>query len=143
MSDPMEKELIAPCGMNCGLCSGYLALSRGHKKKRGMPHCAGCRIRQKNCAFIKKRCETRLVKKVEFCHECMRFPCENLKKIDKRYRTRYDYSFIENLKIIREKGLDAFLEREREQWKCPNCGDVICIHNGKCYKCQTVESWRG
>ncbi len=140
----MKKELIAPCGMNCAICSSYLAYSRGHEKKRGMAHCIGCRERKKNCSFIKKRCGARLQKEeIDYCYQCPDFPCENLEKIDNRYKTRYDYSFIENLEFIRDNGMDVFLERERERWKCPNCGDVLCVHNGKCYKCQTVESWKG
>ena len=140
----MEEQLVAPCGMNCAVCSSYLAMSRGHEKKRGMAHCAGCRIRQKNCSFIKKRCVSGLQKDaIQYCYECDIFPCENLEKIDKRYRTNYDYSFIEALEFIRDNGIDAFLEREMEKYKCPDCGDIICIHNGKCYKCQTLTSWRG
>jgi hypothetical protein len=29
----MEEKLIAPCGMNCGICSGYLALKHDIKSK--------------------------------------------------------------------------------------------------------------
>jgi hypothetical protein len=139
----MERELIAPCGMNCGLCSSYLALSRGLEKKKGMAHCSGCRIRQKNCAFVKKRCAKIRKGEVEFCYECGDFPCYEIKHLDERYITRYHYSFIEALEFIRDKGMDAFLKREKKKWKCKNCGDVICVHNGKCYKCQKIKSWKG
>ena len=140
----MKAELIAPCGMNCSLCSSYLAYSRGHEKKRGMSHCTGCRIRGKNCSFVKKRCPHGLSKgKLDYCHECGDFPCENLQKISNRYKTNYNYNFIENLEFIRDNGMDAFLEKETEEHKCLNCGDVICIHNGKCYKCQEIKSWKG
>jgi hypothetical protein len=30
----MNEDLIAPCGMNCGRCNGYLAYSKGISKKR-------------------------------------------------------------------------------------------------------------
>ncbi|MFC1995459.1 DUF3795 domain-containing protein [Chloroflexota bacterium] len=51
----MNEELIAPCGMNCGICSGYLA-SKYDIKSKGikMPYCIGCRPRDKKCAFLKK-----------------------------------------------------------------------------------------
>jgi hypothetical protein len=29
----MFKELIAPCGMNCGVCANYLAMQNDLKKK--------------------------------------------------------------------------------------------------------------
>jgi hypothetical protein len=139
-----NSALIAPCGMNCGFCSAYLAMSRGHEKRKGMSHCPGCRARNKDCSFIKKRCPSGLRKNlVQFCYECAVFPCENLVKIAKRYETDYEYDFIEALKFIRDKGMPAFLRRERKRWKCPNCGDVICVHNGKCYRCQKITSWKG
>jgi len=43
---------------------------------------------------------------------------------------------IENLEYIREHGVEAFLETEAAKWRCPECGAVICCHNGLCYKCQ-------
>ncbi|MHB8104356.1 MAG: DUF3795 domain-containing protein, partial [Dehalococcoidales bacterium] len=54
----METILVAPCGMNCGLCSAYLAM-KNDLKKLGIQrsYCAGCRPRGKNCAFMKKNCE--------------------------------------------------------------------------------------
>jgi hypothetical protein len=44
----MREDLVAPCGMNSGPCSGYIAYCRGIPKKRGViGHCRGCRPRQK------------------------------------------------------------------------------------------------
>lgn len=42
---------------------------------------------------------------------------------------------IENLENIKENGMKMFLEREAEKWRCPECGGVICCHNGICYNC--------
>ena len=132
----MREELIAPCGMDCNVCSGYLALKNDVKEKGvRIPYCKGCRPRDKKCAFLKKRCELLLNKKVEFCYECEEFPCENLKHIDKRYRTLFRMSLIDNLKFIKEYGLAEFLERQKKKWQCPDCGEVICCHNGICFSC--------
>jgi hypothetical protein len=95
------------------------------------------------CSFIKNKCETLRKGKVEFCYECKDFPCELIIGLDKSYQKKYNYSFIDNLNYIKEHGMDAFLEMEEEEYKCPNCGDVKCIHNGKCYSCETVTTWRG
>lgn len=73
--------------------------------------------------------------KVQYCYECEEFPCANLLKLDKRYRSNYRTSFVENLEYIRENGIDKFMERENEKWQCPECGEVICCHNGICYSC--------
>ncbi len=132
----MRAELIAPCGMDCNVCSGYLALKHDVKEKGlKIPYCKGCRPRDKKCAFLKKRCELLLNKKVEFCYECEEFPCENLKHIDKRYRTLFRMSLIDNLRFIKEHGLAKFLERQKKKWRCTDCGEVICCHNGICFSC--------
>lgn len=132
----MEAILIAPCGMNCGICSGYLSL-KNDLKSRGIlkGYCAGCRPRGKNCAFLKKRCDLIGEGKIQYCYECADFPCLRLKHLDKRYRTNYRMSMIENLNYLKENGMPEFLAKEAEKWRCPECGGVICCHNGICYTC--------
>lgn len=132
----MDEQLIAPCGMNCGVCSGYLAM-KNDVKAQGMKmgYCAGCRPRDKKCAFLKKRCDLLMEGRVEFCHECDDFPCEHLEHLDKRYRALYRMSMIENLEYLREYGMPELLRREEEKWKCPECGGVISCHNGICFSC--------
>ena len=134
MSEPFDPTLVAPCGMNCGICISFFGYTVNGRKRKNP--CIGCRSRDKQCAFLKKQCNKLLNKKVEYCFECMDFPCENLKKLDKRYRTKYGMSMIENLEYIQKSGINKFVENERERWKCPKCGGVICVHNGKCYTCE-------
>jgi hypothetical protein len=131
-----SKELVAPCGMNCAICSGYLALKHEVKTKGvRMPYCKGCRPRGKICAFLKKKCELLLNNKVRFCYECKNFPCDRLLHLDKRYRTYFRMSMVENLKTTKEEGIQEFLKMEEEKWECPECGGVICCHNGICFSC--------
>jgi len=133
----MDEISIAPCGMNCGICSSYLAWKSDVKSKEiRMPYCIGCRPRNKQCAFLKKRCETLLNGRVEYCFECESYPCERLRHIDKRYfLSQFRMSMIENLEYIKQNGMEKFLEKEEEKWKCPDCGGVICCHNGICFSC--------
>jgi hypothetical protein len=133
----MEELLIAPCGMNCGVCSNYLAMKYDLKKTGVIKsYCAGCRPRGKNCAFMKKSCGLLGEGRVQYCFECETFPCARLKRLDKRYRTKYHLSMIENLTFIRDASMKKFLEKEEKKWKCPQCGGVICCHNGLCYSCE-------
>lgn len=144
MNRALNAQLIAPCGMNCGICSRYLAYSNNLEEKKGMiMHCSGCVLRNRQCAFIKKHCELHKKNKIRFCYECPDFPCDKLRTLDKRYRTKYNMSMIENLEFIRDNGIDKFLRRQARKYKCPTCGGMICIHNGKCYHCQHIESWKG
>ena len=144
--EKFTPELIAPCGMNCRICVAFFGYTMNGKKRKHQ--CSGCRPRgwvrhingpktlnRTKCAFIKKHCEKLATKQIEYCFECIDFPCENLKNLDKRYRDKYGMSAIENLKYIQKKGINQFLKNEQERWKCPTCSGVICVHNKKCYTC--------
>jgi hypothetical protein len=131
----MNEELIAPCGMNCGVCSSYLAMKNDLKKKGiGRTYCAGCLPQSRNCHY-KRLCDQLGKGLVRFCYECGDFPCRWLKALDKRYRTFYHMSMIDNLGFIRLNGIQRFLEKEEEKWCCPECGGVISCHNGICFSC--------
>jgi hypothetical protein len=134
----LNEELIAPCGMNCAICSRYLA-TKHDSKHAGIriPHCSGCRPRDKRCAFLKKRCSLLLNREVSYCYECREFPCEKLLNIDKRYQTFFHMSMIDNLNYIKVNGINQFLDKEKTKWRCPECGDIICCHNGICFNCGT------
>ena len=132
----LNKDLIAPCRMNCGICSGYLAFKYDIKSKGiKMPYCIGCRPRDKKCAFLKKRCDLLIEGKVQYCYECDDFPCSNLQHLDKGYRDKFRMSMIENLEFIRDNGTTRFLAKEAAKWTCTECGSEICCHNGICFNC--------
>ena len=128
---PKETQLIAPCGMNCSICHAYL------RQKNTCPGCysvdetkwisiARCTIR--NCEIWKNN-------KSGFCFECEYYPCNKLKHLDKRYNSRYGMSMLENLEYIRDNGLTAFVEKEKERWRCQTCGGTVCVHKGYCLNC--------
>ncbi len=48
---------------------------------------------------------------------------------------------IENLIEIRENGLDVFLKKQHQKYVCQRCGDLISIHNKKCFNCGDIKSW--
>ena len=132
-------ELIAPCGMNCGICKAYIAYTHRIPRQRGrVTYCAGCRPRAKNC-YIKRNCKKLTSRQVQYCFECDAMPCKNLNHLDTRYRERYGMSMVENLKMLKAEGMDEFLKKQEEKYRCPNCGDVVCVHDGKCYNCGFVK----
>ena len=132
----MKEEQVAPCGMNCNVCAAYLAVTHDVKSKGiRMMYCIGCRPRNKPCAFLKKDCSRLRKNEVKYCYECPTFPCERLSAIDKRYRTQFRMSEIENLHRIRDEGIESFLEAEETRWKCPECGGGVSCHNGICFDC--------
>ncbi len=136
-------SLIAPCGMDCATCSGYLAWRHDLPKKRGaISHCSGCRARDKHCAYLKAHCVPLSQRQVTYCFECPDYPCSRLTKFDARYRRTYGISPIDNLEVIQASGPEALIAEEQLRLACPRCGDLRCVHNRKCYTCDDVKHWR-
>jgi hypothetical protein len=118
-----DKNLIAPCGIDCGVCKAHL---------RANNPCQGCRCAEQNKPKTRVNCKIRLCekRKGDFC-DCNEFQCERLAHLDKRYREKYGMSEIENLKNIHENGIDEFIKNERKKWLSEK--GVLCIHDKKYY----------
>ena len=71
MAGEARRLLVAPCGMDCGVCSHYLAYDGKMPGRTGhVIHCAGCRPRGKECGFLKGSCQRLAREEVEFCFQC-------------------------------------------------------------------------
>jgi len=126
-----DITLIAPCGINCGLCRAYLRQKKPCGGCRGgsankSDSCLNCKI--KNCGVLRQN-------RLEFCFKCSKFPCERIEHLDLRYRTRYHVSPIENLAVVKTRGIQYFLNQEKGRWTCRECGGTICMHKGHCIQC--------
>jgi len=136
MSIHIDTSMIAPCGMNCALCIGYIRdrnpCAGCHGPDDTKPkHCAVCRI--KNCGHLSDSGSP-------FCFACDIFPCARVKQLDKRYRTKYGMSMIENLRMIETGGLESFVRREEERWECPECGGLLSVHRDSCPFCGSPKA---
>jgi len=130
----MKRLLLAPCGINCRVCIAYL---------RETNQCPGCRINTVKKPITRTQCKIKNChelhkKNLEFCFECRTFPCERMKQMDKRYRTKYGMSTIENLEHMKKSGVREFLKNEKIRWTCLHCGGTICVHRGYCYTCGKI-----
>ena len=136
---PITEELIAPCGMNCAICSRYLAYVNNLNKSQ----CAGCRPSNKKCSYLFDKC-TGINSVLEgnatakFCFECDQFPCKEINRMDKRYRNNYKMSVKKNLQRIKENGTAEIVKSQYKKYHCPKCGGLISIHNRKCFKCEEI-----
>ena len=121
----MKTKLIAPCGMNCAICLGFL-----RERKR----CDGCWSPERNCS---KNCTIRscIFRKGKYCFDCDSFPCGRLLQLDSRYRKNYGMSMLENLHTIKISGIRNFIKTEKNHWTCSKCGGTICVHRGFCFAC--------
>lgn len=127
------QGLIAPCGMNCGICIGHI---------REKNKCPGCREIDAYKSSYGKECIIRSCQNLKnnnwkFCSDkCEKYPCLRLKNLDKRYRTRYGMSMIENLAYIQSHGLKNFLKNEENRWTCKLCSSGLCVHRDYCLNCK-------
>lgn len=127
----VKTKLIAPCGMNCNVCMAYL---------RDKNRCLGCRYITPKNSISRTKCKIKNCKNLKktksgFCFECKDFPCERIKHLDKRYRTKYNMSEIENLLYIKKFGIKKLVEKENKKWTCKKCGGTISCHRRYCFSC--------
>lgn len=65
-----ENQLLSLCGLNCGLCPMHLG-----------GHCGGCGHGNQSCKIA--RCSL-TQGQIEYCYECVHYPCENYSEIEKQ-----------------------------------------------------------
>jgi len=125
MRSLIDISMIAPCGMNCAICRAHL---------RQKNPCHGCHDAEQHKPKTRVLCPLRICdrRKGKYCFDCVDYPCDRLKRLDKRYRTQYGMSEIENLEYIRNHGITKFLEREQNRWIRNN--NIFCVHDRKYYK---------
>ncbi len=123
-----RTALIAPCGINCGVCLAFLRTSS---------RCPGCRVDDPRKPKTRTGCriKTCAARRGPFCIGCADFPCQRLQHLDRRYRTKYGMSMIDNLRRIEAVGVRRFAEEERVRWTCGACGATICVHKPSCLIC--------
>ncbi len=132
--DRMTAEMIAPCGLDCSLCKRALAET---------DPCPGCHGPDEfKPEFCAKRCGIILCRKRKengyvFCDECPDYPCGDVTEKEDRYTSQYPLfeSPARNLRDIRALGMEQFLEKERREWACRECGHIISVHTGICSGC--------
>lgn len=115
-----RKSLIAPCGIDCGVCEVYLCrdndelksnlLSRGISADK-VP-CNGCRAIDGNCPVIPEKCATYLCvqdHKVDMCHACAEFPCDKLNPAKDLAEVLPHNLKVFNLCVHRERGAEGLV----------------------------------
>lgn len=128
-----KENMIAPCGLNCGIC---------HEALRKENPCTGClgpnETKSDYCANHCKIsvCNIRKTLPDRFCDQCPQFPCSEMTDKEIWYANTYPMveSLMGNLALIRKEGMEKFLQSEAERWGCP-CGGTICVHTGICSDC--------
>jgi len=123
-----NKNLIAPCGLYCGECSGF---------QDGL--CEGCLSRKGLCLKYTKICNIYSCcvdeRKLSFCSECKDFPC---KKFTKFFNTPVWYNEVtDNLKRIKKIGAEKFLKEQVKRVE----GLIKCAREKGIEHCSKCKEW--
>ena len=128
----MKEELIAPCGMNCGICLAYL------REKRNCPGCRGDDTSKSvSClSCIIKNCEVIKTNKSGFCFECAEYPCHHYNRL-KELSSQRPHLRLQprELERVKELGEQRWLEHQKKRWSCPECGQMFAWYDEKCSEC--------
>ena len=139
-----EKQFAAVCGLFCPACTLYIASTEDPERLRslsglfGLPEeemrCHGCRSNVRgpvcqNCKFVACADE----KGIEFCAQCVEYPCAELKEFQAARPHRAD--LFENGQRIRDAGFGRWFLEVRDKYTCPQCQVVNSAYDLACRKC--------
>lgn len=145
----IKKELLAPCGLYCGVCSIYIAhrdnnlkfkekllpVYRAFAKSVDDIACTGCLSEGiifpvcRVCS-IKNCCSD---KGIEGCHQCNEFPCKFINNFPIPVGKKV---ILRAIPFWRENGTEEFVEQEEKRYRCPNCGNPLFRGAKRCNKCK-------
>lgn len=126
----MKNDSLAPCGVICDLC---MAFQRARNK------CVGCQAdgsKPYHCTVCSiKTCPEKHGNQAALCSDCPKYPCRQIKDLNKRYMAKYGENLQHNLESAGKGGLADFIAAARQKWSCPACGQLLCVHTVKCLQC--------
>lgn len=142
----VNKDLLAPCGLYCGVCSIYIAHRDNNQKFKeiltgvyGVPveeiQCEGCLsvepfVYCRSCPI--KDCTRE--REYEGCHQCDEFPCEHIDNFPIAVGKNV---ILRSIPQWREMGTEAWVKAEEERYSCPECGYGLFRGAKKCRECKT------
>jgi len=120
-----RMNLVAPCGIDCGICELYICKDSTALFERlvanGIPKekipCKDCRAIEGNCPLLNETCATYSClqeKKIDFCFDCGDFPCVMLQPSSDRADVLPHNLKVFNLSKIKNAGLQQFIENSLE-----------------------------
>jgi hypothetical protein len=162
-----KVHLAAACGTYCGACPAYIAkhsedeqtkiklqkrsASGPAKSMKGIPPsnwmdgllCDGCLSGGMLAAHC-KTCNIRLhaenKQNDSRCTACEELPCYRITNLMNMGRYLHRQEYLPNLKKIREMGVQEWVKKEEERWRCPKCGLPMSWYDAECARCGEPRS---
>jgi hypothetical protein len=141
----VEKELLAPCGLYCGVCAVLIAYRDDNEKFKekltgvyGLSsteqvRCKGClsedRFLYCEACPIRDCCAE---KQIEGCHQCDDWPCKFVEEFPYPAGKKV---MLRAIPTWREHGTEKWVEMEEERYHCPSCGYVLFRGAKRCRGC--------
>ena len=124
----MKELQYGACGLFCGAC--------------GAPDCGGCRSDRID-EWVEQWCRFRTCareKGIDFCCFCGECPCTQLHAF-MNDEWPHHRSIEANLEYIKRHGVEKWLEAQKKEWSCTNCGARIQWYQKVCSCGQKLEAW--
>jgi len=141
----VNKELLAPCGLYCGVCGVIIATRNDdHKFRQRLSTVYGVRPDQVRCRgcmsddlFVYCQvCPIRDCvneKGYQGCHQCDDFPCGHIEKFPLPVGKKVQLRAIPQW---RKMGTEKWVEAEEKRYVCPNCGYKLFRGAKRCRSCR-------
>lgn len=150
-----NSDLLAPCGLYCGVCGVYIATRDNNSKFKAVlaqlygsspekTECHGCMqsdLLFEYCTTCSIRdCVT--TKGFYSCHQCPEFPCKFQKRFPFPVGQKVMLRAIPEwrnycLQYGREKGNIIFAQAQLDRYKCSKCGASLFRGAKRCRECKT------
>ena len=144
----INKALLAPCGLYCGVCAIYIAHRDNNLKFKEKlmnvykpfveniddVQCLGCLSDEVVFGYCQtcpiKSCVKE--KELEGCYQCDEWPCKNIKRFPIAVGKKV---IMRAIPQWRELGTEKWVEQEEMRYRCPECSNPLFRGTKRCNKC--------
>jgi hypothetical protein len=141
----INKDLLAPCGLYCGVCGIFMAHRDNNSKFKEIlagfyevtPDeiaCKGC-LSDERFKFC-EACQIRTCtegKNYEGCHQCGDFPCDLIENFPVPVGKKV---ILRSIPARRELGTEKWVQQEEMRYHCPQCGGELFRGAKRCRNCK-------